>query len=143
MARNTRQQGGRYENAVAEMAEALGYCAFPARGSRGPVDVICFESDGNDACGCPDCGNRHGFMLPPLVVQVGTAKKPIAATLAELESAPRPIGSLCLVARRHRKPGVLKDGRKGKALRIVWSWHSAAGTFGSLKEALDGGRAER
>jgi hypothetical protein len=86
-------------------AEALGYATFAARGSRGPVDVLCFQ----DAYVVVN-GTRtkvYGGSLVPLVIQVGTTAKPIAATLAELDAAPRPIGSLCLVARRHKKRKVL------------------------------------
>jgi hypothetical protein len=104
-----------------EQAETLGYATFAARGSRGPVDVLCFEA----------YVPREPFditpVMAPLVVQVGTTNKPIAATLAELDAAPRPIGSLCLVARRHR----------AKNRRISWTWHSAAGKFATLAEALD------
>ncbi len=103
------------------MAEALGYCAFPARGSRGPVDIVAFEAE----------PASDGARLAPLAIQVGTTAKPIARTLAELEEAPRPIGSLCVVARRVRATN----------RRISWRFHVAAGTFATLAEAIDGKRA--
>jgi len=65
-------------------------------------------------------------IMVPLVVQVGTKAKPITATLRELQEAPRPIGSLCIVARKTK----LKNGR------IKWLFHTAAGKFTSLEEAL-------
>ena len=120
----SRRRGNDYENAVCEMAEALGYCAFPARGSRGPVDVLAFD---NEHC-LRDSGIFKNKPLVPLAIQVGTQAKPIASTLAEINAAPRPIGSLCLVARRHRH----KTSR-----RISWTWHSNAGKFATLAEALD------
>lgn len=103
-----------------EMATALGYACFAARGSRGPVDVICFA----------DHNGREMYedWRVPLVIQVGTTKKPIASTLAELDAAPRPIGSLCIVARRHR----------AKNRRVSWTWHSAEGKFESLEALLKG-----
>jgi hypothetical protein len=76
--------------------------------------------------------------LVPLVIQVGQAAKPIASTLEELSAAPRPIGSLCLVARRHKKRKKLPSGKMSKALYVEWSFHSAAGSFATLAEALDG-----
>lgn len=118
-------------------AENLGYATFAARGSRGPVDVLCFRAmSGFFAVDWPDTLPMSRLM-PPLVIQVGTTNKPIASTLAELDQAPRPIGSLCLVARRHRKRLMLPSGKKSKALSVVWSWHSASGTFATLAEALD------
>ena len=104
-----------------EMAEALGYATFAARGSRGPVDVLCFT----------DHHMKHEsfYSKASLCIQVGTTNKPIASTLAELDAAPRPIGSLCLVARRHRH----KTSR-----RISWTWHTNAGKFATLEEALNG-----
>jgi hypothetical protein len=75
-----------------------------------------------------DDNGRMYEMLVPLVIQVGTTNKPIAATLAELEQAPRPIGSLCLVARRHKHK---------TSKRISWTYHSAAGKFLTLAEAID------
>ena len=139
-------------------AEQLGYACFAARGSRGPVDVVCFQG----RVECDECGHIHRFThqcwvsvrdihdgsygcecgvnppdLKPLVIQVGTTNKPIASTLDELDQAPRPIGSLCLVARRHRKRLMLPSGKKSKALSVVWSWHSSSGKFATLAEALD------
>lgn len=136
---STRQTGNRHENTVCAEAEALGYATFAARGSRGPVDVLCFDGHHRQRGGPgPLYIERLSQELVPLVIQVGTTNKPIASTLAELDQAPRPIGSLCLVARRHRKRLMLPSGKKSKALSVVWSWHSAAGTFATLKEALDG-----
>lgn len=112
---SSRQIGNRHENSVMEMAEELGYATFAARGSRGPVDVLCFERMTDEP-----------MEMPPLVVQVGTTNKPIASTLLELDSAPRPIGSLCIVARRHRQ----------KNRRIKWTWHTAEGKFESLEALL-------
>jgi hypothetical protein len=123
---STRQTGNRHENDFMEAAESLGYATFAARGSRGPVDVLCFQAI--SLVNWPDTLPVER-LLPPLCVQVGTTNKPIASTLAELEQAPRPIGSLCLVARRHRH----KTSR-----RISWTWHTNAGKFDSLESALKG-----
>jgi hypothetical protein len=103
-----------------EMAETIGYACFAARGSRGPVDLVCFD-------------NHHRFgemdddQLVPLVIQVGTTNKPIASTLVELQQAPRPIGSRCIVARRHKH-------RTSK--RISWTWHDQSGKYESLDALL-------
>lgn len=113
----SRARGNRYENQVCEMAEALGYCAFPARGSRGVVDLVCFESESAIA---------NGSLKPALAIQVGTTAKPIARTLTELYAAPRPIGSRCIVARRIR----------AKNRRISWRFSTSAGNFDSLAEAI-------
>ena len=115
----SRRRGNDYENQVCEMAEALGYCAFPARGSRGIVDIICFENE-NVIRGYCD--------YPPLAIQVGTTAKAISRTLNELDAAPRPIGSLCIVARRHR----------AKNRRISWTMHCHYGKFDSLESLLKG-----
>jgi predicted pyridoxine 5'-phosphate oxidase superfamily flavin-nucleotide-binding protein len=117
---STRQTGNRAENAVMEMAEALGYCAFAARGSRGPVDIVAFDAKG--------FGESQ---LCPLAIQVGTQNKPIERTLEDLRRTPRPIGSRCIVARR----------RLNKSRRVAWSFHTDAGTFDSLDAAI-AGRAE-
>lgn len=128
----SRRRGNDNENAFCEMAEELGYCAFPARGSRGVVDVICFadqhaEHDIMEA--------RHRYV--PLAVQVGTKTKPIASTLADLEAAPRPIGSRCIVARKVRVRAVsAKTGKKTNQMVIAWRFSTAGGTFGTLAEAL-------
>ena len=114
---STRQTGNRYELAVCEMAEALGYAAFKARGSRGCVDVVCFKAEHSPGRCIP---------LRPLAIQVGTANKAIAATLRDLDAAPRPIGSRCIVARR----------KLTKSRRVVWSFHTQAGTFATLAEAI-------
>lgn len=124
---STRQTGNRHENSFMEAAEALGYATFAARGSRGPVDVLCFE----------DAGPLAERNLVPIAAQIGTTNKPIAATLAELEQAPRPIGSLCLVVRRHKKRKKLPSGKVSKALYVEWSFHSAAGSFATLAEAIE------
>jgi hypothetical protein len=129
---STRQIGNSHENTFMAEAEKLGYCAFAARGSRGIIDVLCFEKHG-----VPWPMFSEDQKLVPIAAQIGTTNKPIAATLAELDAAPRPIGSLCLVARRHKKRKVLKDGTKGKALGIVWSYHSRFGTFATLAEAIE------
>jgi hypothetical protein len=100
------------------MAEALGYCAFPARGSRGVVDIVCFDDE--------HIGKWWNGIKTPLAIQVGGAGKAVARTLAELDAAPRPIGSLCVVARRIR----------AKNRRISWRFHTAAGTFATLAEAI-------
>lgn len=145
----SRRRGNDFENQVCEMAEALGYCAFPARGSRGVIDIVCFESTerkpggrlyqqgsfGN--YGLPGQAERspefiriyenYGKM-PPLAIQVGTTAKPISRTLDELEKAPRPIGSLVIVARRVR----------AKNRRISWLFHTRAGKYTSLSAAIDG-----
>lgn len=116
----SRRRGNDNENLVCEMAEALGYCAFPARGSRGVVDIVCFER----------AEWRYALQddpRPSLVIQCGTQKKPIARTLAELQSAPRPIGSLCIVARRLAKKGRSRP----------WQFVTPAGKFASLKEAVE------
>lgn len=118
----SRRRGNTYENAVCDMADALGYCSFPARGSRGIVDIVAFERE---------LPANHPFVgygeLPALAIQVGTTAKAIASTLAELDAAPRPIGSLCLVARRHRNP---------KSKRISWTFHTAKGKFVTLLDAV-------
>lgn len=101
------------------MADALGYCSFPARGSRGIVDIVAFESSQTE------CYRLD--RLVPLAIQVGTTAKAISSTLDELEDAPRPIGSLPLVARRHRNP---------KSRRISWTFHSRKGKFESLEALL-------
>lgn len=104
------------------MADSLGYCSFPARGSRGIVDIVAFQSDGA-------YGTLHAnATLVPLAIQVGTTAKAISKTLDELDVAPRPIGSLCIVARRHRHP---------KSKRISWTFHSRAGKFETLAALLD------
>lgn len=120
---STRQTGNRSENEVAEMAEALGYAVWKSRGSRGEADLICFE-------------DHHGFkwwdgFKTPIVIQVGTSGKAIAATLNDLEASARPIGSLCVVSRRHsvKKPG--------KARTVKWTHHSRAGKFETLAALLD------
>lgn len=112
---STRQTGNRYENAFAEIAEGLGYCTFAARGSRGPIDVLCFPPEGHD-----------GEALIPIAAQIGTQGKAIRATLDDLHAAPRPIGSRCIVARYCKKP----NGRR------YWKFHTRAGEFAALKDAL-------
>jgi hypothetical protein len=122
----SRRRGNDYENQFCDAADALGYCSFPARGSRGIVDVVCFQS----VLTLPEYARDDRAIerqMPPLAVQVGTTAKAICKTLDELEAAPRPIGSLCLVARRHR----------AKNRRISWTYHSRAGKFATLAEALD------
>lgn len=119
---STRQIGNRHENSVMEQAEALGYATFAARGSRGPVDVVCFLPHEP----WPD---DKDWRWPPLVIQVGTTNKPIASTLNELSVAPRPFGSLCVVARRHKHK---------TSKRISWTWHTESGKFLTLREAIDG-----
>ena len=123
---STRQTGNRHENAVMTQAEALGYATFAARGSRGPVDIVCFDDIQGLGNGRERDRPHTDAYLIPLVIQVGTTNKPIASTLAELDAAPRPIGSLCIVARRHR----------AKNRRISWTWHSEAGKFESLDALL-------
>ena len=73
----SRRRGNENENAFCAIAEALGYATFCARGSRGPVDVLCWHREDRDR--------------PAVVVQVGTAAKPIERTLTELLCAPRRI----------------------------------------------------
>lgn len=109
----SRRRGNLYENSFCEFAEELGFATFCARGSRGPVDVVCFNEDEGPA--------------PTLVVQVGTTNKAIARTLDELYAARRPYGSLALVARRHRAAN----------RRISWTFHTAAGKYHSLQEAIE------
>jgi hypothetical protein len=123
---STRQTGNRHENAAMAEAEKLGYATFAARGSRGPVDVLCFQ-DHDGAMRYADEGENPPYLVP-LVIQVGTTNKPIASTLAELDAAPRPIGSLCIVARRHR----------AKNRRISWTFHDASGKYDSLDALLKG-----
>ena len=113
---STRQTGNRFENLFMEQAEALGYATFAARGSRGPIDCLCFEAETDEP-----------MDLRPLAVQVGTTGKAISKTLEALDVAPRPIGSLCMVARLHR----LGKGRKSH-----WTFHTLAGKFESLKDAI-------
>jgi hypothetical protein len=110
-----------------EVAEALGYATFAARGSRGPVDVLCFQNFKTHPSYWDGNGDSPADLVP-IVAQIGTTNKPIAATLAELEQAPRPIGSLCLVARRHKHK---------TSKRISWTYHTNAGKFATLAEALD------
>lgn len=131
---STRQTGNRHENSVMAEAEKLGYATFAARGSRGPVDVLCFHNyhERPKNLGPLYIERIFDVELCPLVVQVGTTNKPIAATLAELEQAPRPIGSLCLVARRHKHK---------TSKRISWTYHVAAGKFATLEEAINGERS--
>lgn len=127
----SRRAGNRSENTfMDEHANPLGYCSFAARGSRGPIDVLCFQlhrelRSPNDPV--------YWDTLQTLAVQVGTHRKPIAATLAELEAAPRPIGSLCVVARRLAQKGRSRP----------WQFITRAGKFASLREAIDaqGGQA--
>lgn len=128
----SRRRGNVNENLFMAQAEALGYCAFAARGSRGCIDVVCFESWAGDVTRKdypPNWYHPYGrpeWPLPALAAQVGTNHKPIAATLAELEAAPRPIGSLCIVARRM--------ARKGRSR--PWKYTTRYGTFDSLEEAI-------
>jgi hypothetical protein len=123
----SRRRGNDYENQVCDMADALGYCSFPARGSRGIVDIIAFE----DVQSLPELSRYDDRaierQMAPLAIQVGTTAKAISKTLDELDAAPRPIGSLCLVARRHRNP---------KSKRISWTFHTAKGKFTSLLDAV-------
>lgn len=119
---STRQIGNRHENSFMEAAESLGYATFAARGSRGPVDVVCFDKHWKT-----DHEHTPSFLIP-LVVQVGTTGKPIASTLNELDASPRPIGSLCIVARRHKHK---------TSKRISWTYHTTAGKFPTLIEAID------
>lgn len=113
------------------MADALGYCSFPARGSRGIVDIICFGSWDENASFPTEEDWIDAFRaakdLRSLAIQVGTTAKAISKTLDELNAAPRPIGSLCLVARRHRNP---------KSKRISWTFHTTKGKFTSLLDAV-------
>jgi hypothetical protein len=109
---STRQRGNYFENAFVALAEALGYVAFPARGSRGPIDIVCFQTEKTE--------------LPPLVVQVGTGNKPVRRTLADLLTTQRPIGSLCIVARACKK----KNGRR------VWRFDALHGKFDSLADCI-------
>ena len=125
---STRQTGNRHENAVMAEAEKIGYATFAARGSRGPVDVLCFEDYHHWKNWSTEGRSESGVWCIPLVIQVGTTNKPIASTLAELSAAPRPIGSLCLVARRHKHK---------TSKRISWTYHTNAGKFATLAEALD------
>lgn len=118
----SRRRGNLNENIFMAQAEALGYCAFASRGSRGCIDVVCFFADTDDA--------DWDELLPPLAVQVGTGGKPVARTLAELEAAPRPIGSLCLVARRMP----LKATKNGR--QRPWKYSTRYGHFDTLEEAL-------
>lgn len=118
----SRRRGNDAENQVCAVAEALGYAAFPARGSRGVVDIVCFET----LAECYHSLFRDTPPLVPLAIQVGGEGKAVARTLAELDAAPRPIGSLCVVARRIR----------AKNRRISWRFHTAAGTFATLAEAI-------
>lgn len=116
------------------MAEALGYAVWKSRGSRGTADLICFQ----DHWWIPTDTEADWTkpQLVPLAIQVGTGNKPIAATLTDLQAAPRPIGSRCLVARRTKKRAVLKSGKKGKALVVAWKFHAPHGNFDSLAEAI-------
>jgi hypothetical protein len=127
----SRRRGNEAENAVCAQAEALGYCAFAARGSRGPVDIVCFEDLNRSPWerGVETFDNR----LVPLVIQVGSAEKAISRTLEALLSAPRPLGSLCIVSRRIRAA----NGR------ISWLHHrltpeGKAAKFLTLAEAING-----
>lgn len=117
---STRQVGNRSENQFCLLAEELGYATFCARGSRGPVDVICFEDNATIFWD----GTSPG---PALVVQVGPQAKPVTKTLQELLAAPRPIGSLAIVARKTK----MKNGR------IKWIFSTEAGKFYSLAEAIE------
>lgn len=119
----SRRRGNENENLFMALAEKLGYCAFAARGSRGAVDVVCFD---DHRAFKAESREFWGIHRTALVAQVGTAAKPIAATLAELDAAPRPIGSLCIVARRMP----LKGGRR------PWRFHTPYGTFDDLAEAI-------
>lgn len=119
----SRRAGNVNENLFMAQAEALGYCAFAARGSRGLVDIVCFERDPVYWRGTH---TPFDVQRAALVVQVGTSRKPIAATLANLEAAPRPIGSLCIVARRM--------ARKGRSR--PWRYTTRYGTFDTLEEAI-------
>jgi hypothetical protein len=121
---STRQTGNKAENEVCRMAEALGYATFCARGSRGSADIVAFESAHRLLI---DDRDEVSEALQPLVIQCGTTNKPIAATLVELDESPRPIGSLCIVSRRHR----------AKNRRVSWTHHTLAGKFATLAEALD------
>lgn len=133
---STRQTGNRHENEAAEMAEALGYAVWKSRGSRGTADLVCFQSEHVTTLYESGGFRYREQRIPPLVIQVGTAGKPIAATLADLQDAPRPIGSRCLVARRTKKRAVLKSGKKGRAMVVAWKFHAPHGNFDSLAEAI-------
>lgn len=117
----SRARGNFIENLCCEQAEALGYCAFPARGSRGVVDIVCFAAERWDFD-----AEDGASSLVPLVIQCGTQGKAIRATLDDLHAAPRPIGSRCIVARYCKKP----NGRR------YWKFHTRAGEFAALKDAL-------
>lgn len=98
----SRAKGNARENKFCGLAEGIGYATFCARGSLGPVDVLCFHTESSD--------------MPPLVVQVGGYSKRIAANLRELAEARRPIGSLCVLAREYKVGG-----------RWRWRFDTAAG----------------
>lgn len=130
---STRQTGNKAENEVCRMAEALGYVTFCSRGSRGTADIIAFDDHHRSRGGPgPLYIERLSVDLVPLCIQVGQASKAIASTLAELDVAPRPIGSLCIVARRHKHK---------TSKRISWTYHVAAGKFDTLEEAINGERS--
>lgn len=120
----SRARGNMFENKIAAMAEALGYATFIARGSRGPVDIVCFQDQGTfrifEGEECP--------ILISLVIQVGGVNKGSSRVLGELESAPRPLGSLCIVS-KHLKAA---NGR------IYWVHVTRAGKFATLSEAING-----
>jgi hypothetical protein len=99
-----------------EQAEALGYATFAARGSRGLIDCLCFEAETDEP-----------MDLRPLAVQVGTTGKTISKTLEALDEAPRPIGSLCMVARLHRR---------GRGVKAKWTFHTFLGKYDSLEDAI-------
>lgn len=135
----SRAIGNRYENEFMALAEALGYATFAARGSRGPIDVLCFEADHPKGCDCGgfdrngshDAGEYAGYCngqrgLRPLAVQVGTVNKGISRTLQEMNEAPRPIGTRLLVARRHRASN----------RRISWTFHWDEGKSTTLADAI-------
>lgn len=87
----SRAKGNARENRFCAMAKELGFCTFCARGSLGPIDVLCFHTTERE--------------MPSLVVQVGGWGKRIAANLRELSEAPRPIGSRCILAREYKVGG--------------------------------------
>jgi hypothetical protein len=105
-------------------AEELGYCTFAARGSRGPIDVVCFQQE--PLVDWPDTLGGVDRILRPLAVQVGTANKGISRVLEALEDAPRPIGSRIMVARRI----------KAKNGRISWKFSTVFGDYTELADAI-------
>lgn len=87
-----RQLGNARENRVADILEAIGYCCYASRGSRG-TDIVALHQE----YGKP---HLHVAVMRPVGGNIGTE-------FAKLRSKVMPAGAVCIVARevtkkRHR-----------------------------------------